>query len=235
MFDEKALQQKLFSMQDEKYRDFNSSLIPTVDKENVIGIRTPILRKFAAEYAKTDEAAEFIEKLPHKYFDENNLHAFIIEKIKDYDKAVAELDKFLPYVDNWATCDLMRPKVLGKFPEKLIIKAKEWIRDNRTYVKRFGIGMLMTHFLGENFEEEYLLLVSEIRSDEYYVNMMKAWFFATALAKKYDSTIPYIENKRLDTWTHNKTIQKAVESYRITKEQKEYLKTLRIMLTKQSF
>lgn len=222
------LHKSLFSMQDLKYRDFNASLIPTVDKETVIGIRTPILRKFAKEFGKTEDAKAFLSVLPHGYFEENNLHAFLIEQIKDYDEVVSALDRFLPYVDNWASCDCMNPKVLGKYPEKLIEKAYEWISDDRTYVKRYGIGMLMRYFLDENFKREYLDTVSCIRSDEYYVNMMVAWYFATALAKQYESTLAYIEEHRLDTWTHNKAIQKAIESYRITDEQKEYLKTLRI-------
>lgn len=222
------LHKTLFSMQDLKYRDFNASLIPTVDKEKVIGIRTPILRKFAKEFGKTEDAKSFLSVLPHKYFEENNLHAFLIEQIKDYDEAISALDRFLPYVDNWATCDTMNPKVLGKHPERLIEKAYEWTADNRTYVKRYGIGILMRYYLDDRFKREYLDTVSRIRSDEYYVNMMTSWYFATALAKQYESTLPYIEEHKLDTWTHNKAIQKAVESYRITDDQKKYLKTLKI-------
>ena len=222
------LHKSLFSMQDLKYRDFNASLIPTVDKETVIGIRTPILRKFAKEFGKTEDAKAFLSVLPHCYFEENNLHAFLIEQITDYNEVVSALDSFLPYVDNWASCDCMNPKVLGKHPEKLVKKAYEWTADNRTYVKRYGIGILMRYFLDDNFKMEHLDTVSRIRSDEYYVNMMVAWYFATALAKQYESTLPYIEEHRLDTWTHNKAIQKAIESYRISDEIKKYLKTLRI-------
>ena len=227
-FNVKHLHDLLFSMQDLKYRDFHASLMPTIDKENIIGIRTPVLRKFAKEYGKTDESKTFLTKLPHKYYEENNLHAFLIEQISDYDQAVSALDGFLPYVDNWATCDGMNPKTLGRYPGKLINDVMRWMDNDKIYVKRYGIGQLMRYFLDDNFKREYLDIVADIRSDEYYINMMIAWFFATALAKKYEETLPYIEHYRLDGWTHNKTIQKAVESYRITSEQKEYLKALRI-------
>lgn len=223
----KGLRQQLFEFQDRSYRDFHASLMPTVDKEKIIGIRVPILRKFAKEYAKKAEAAEFLSALPHKYYEENNLHAFIIEKISDFDEAVKAVDDFLPYIDNWATCDMMSPKVFAKHPEKLLDKITEWISSGKTYTVRFGIGMLMRYFLDERFDVKYLELVSSVKSDEYYVNTMVAWFFATALAKQYETAVKYIEHKILPVWTHNKAIQKSVESYRITDEQKKYLKMLK--------
>ena len=218
---------RLFELQDEGYRDFQSGLIPTVDKDFFIGVRTPQLRTLAKELSKREDIGEFLSELPHKSFDENQLHAFIISLIKDYDECLSEVNKFLPYVDNWATCDQMSPKVFKKHKGLLLEYVDEWIKSDHTYVKRFGIGMLMEHFLDEDFKTSYLTKVSKIRSGEYYVNMMTAWYFATALAKQYDATLPYIEKQKLDIWTHNKSIQKAVESYRITPEQKEYLKTLK--------
>lgn len=225
---EKMIQSRLFEMQDLKYRDFNSKLIPTVDPDTVIGVRTPELRKFAKELYGTSEAQKFIDILPHKYYEENNLHGFIIERIKDYYICIAQTERFLPYIDNWATCDLMSPKVFEKHTDELLGKIREWIHSDRTYTIRFGVEMLMKFYLDERFHPEYLDLVAEIRSEEYYVNMMTAWFFATALAKQYDSALPYIENRRLEKWTHNKAIQKSVESYRITDAQKQYLKTLKL-------
>lgn len=222
------IRNKLFELQDIKYRDFQSGLIPTAEKEMFIGVRTPDLRKYAKELAKKEGIDEFLSDLPHKYFDENQLQAFIISEIKDYDKCVKELNNFLPFVDNWATCDQMSPKVFKKHKGELLKEISKWLKSDKTYTIRFAIGMLMQHFLDEDFDEKYLEEVSEIRSDEYYINMMIAWYFATALAKQYDATIPYIQEKRLDAWTHNKTIQKAVESYRITPETKEYLRSLKI-------
>lgn len=225
---EKIIQTQLWAMQDLKYRDFQCKLMPTVTPNTVIGVRTPELRKYAKELAKKPEANQFLKILPHKYYEENNLHGFLIETIKDYDRVIAELDAFLPYVDNWATCDLMRPRVLKKHLNELLIKIQEWIREEHTYTIRFGIEMLMSFYLDEQFRPEYLGLVADIRSEEYYVNMMIAWYFATALAKQYDAVLPYIEQHRLDQWTHNKAIQKALESYRISNEQKAYLRTLKI-------
>ncbi len=225
---EKKVVSQLFLLQDLKYKDFQCKLMPTVSPDAVIGVRTPELRKLAKEFAKLPEAMEFIGLLPHIYYEENNLHGFIIETIKDYDETVRRLDEFLPYVDNWATCDLMSPRVFNKHRPELFEKCKEWIASGKTYTVRFGIEMLMSHFLDESFKKEALELVSSVRSDEYYINMMSAWYFATALAKQYDTAVPYIENRRLDVWVHNKTIQKSIESYRITDEQKKYLRTLRI-------
>ena len=225
---EQKVQKQLMAMQDLKYRDFQCKLMPTVASDTVIGVRTPELRKFAKEFSKKPDVDEFLKILPHKYYEENNLHGFLIETIKDYDRVITELDAFLPYVDNWATCDLMRPKIFQKHLEELLGKIKEWINDDHTYTIRFGIEMLMSFYLDEQFCPEFLGLVSYVQSEEYYVNMMVAWYFATALAKQYDDTLPYIEQHRLSKWTHNKAIQKAVESYRISDGQKTYLRTLKV-------
>ena len=218
----------MFKLQDKEYRDFQAKLIPTVDFNSIIGVRTPELRNYAKVLIKENNYLSFINDLPHEYFDENQLHAFIISEIKDYDECLNYINEFLPYVDNWATCDQMSPKIFKKHTDKLIEEIKIWMKSKETYTIRFGIGMLMQYYLDDNFKPEYLQMVSKIKSQEYYVNMMIAWYFATALAKQYEKTLPYIENKKLDTWTHNKTIQKAIESYRITPEQKEYLKSLKI-------
>lgn len=222
------VQERLFELQDLKYRDFHSKLMPTVPKECVIGVRTPALRRFAKEFGKTEDAGEFLNELPHRYYEENNLHGFLIAGMKDYDRCIAELDRFLPYVDNWATCDLMSPKIFKKHLSELLEKIKVWIDSEHTYTVRFGIGMLMSFYLDEAFELQYPEMVAKVRSEEYYVNMMTAWYFATALAKQYEAAVPFIENRRLDKWTHNKAIQKAAESCRITDEQKAYLRTLKI-------
>lgn len=225
---EKTVQARLFEMQDLAYRDFHSKLMPTVEKEKIIGVRVPELRKFAKELGKKEEAKDFLKILPHKYYEEDNIHAFLIEQIKDFDECIHALDNFLLYVDNWATCDMMTPKVFKKHTDRLLPKINEWLISDYIYEVRFAIGMLLKFYLDENFDEEYLKLVASVKSNGYYINMMIAWYFATALAKQWDKTLPYIENKVLDKWTHNKAIQKSVESYRITKEQKEYLKTLKI-------
>lgn len=219
---------ELTAKQDVKYRDFQVKLIPTVPAESVIGVRTPELKKYAKSLVKNEAIQNFLDILPHKYFDECQLHAFIISEIKDYDRCLREVERFLPYIDNWATCDQLSPKVFKKHRGELINNIKEWISSDKTYTVRFGVGMLMEHFLDEDYHISYPEMVSELRSDEYYINMMIAWYFATALAKQYDTILPFIEERRLDTWTHNKAIQKSVESYRITPEQKEYLKSLKI-------
>ena len=225
---EKEIQSHLFELQDKEYAKFHAKLVPNVNPNIVIGIRNPVLRKYAKELSNNPEAKEFMRILPHKYDDENNLHSFLIENMKDFDECIEAIDLFLPYVDNWATCDSMSPKVLKKHLPELLQKIKQWIKSDATYTIRFGIEMLMSFYLDDAFKPEYLELVAVVKSEEYYVNMMIAWFFATALAKQYDSVLPIIESKRLDKWVHNKTIQKAVESYRITDEQKIYLKSLKI-------
>lgn len=227
---EKYVVEKLFSMQDVEYKAFHSKLMPTVDSDLVIGVRTPELRKFAKEFIKVEMAEEFLEKLPHKYYEENNLHAFMISSLKDFNKTVEKLNVFLPFVDNWATCDMMRPVSFQKNRKMLLAEIEKWLESDKPYTVRFGIEMLMVHFLGDGFDLSFTQRVAEIRSDEYYVRMMVAWYFATALALQYEKILPFIEKKILDPWTHNKAIQKAVESYRITAEHKEYLKELKYRL-----
>ena len=222
------IQKRLFELQDEKYRDFQVKLIPTVDPATVIGVRTPELRKLAKELSKRDDIDAFLETLPHDHFDENQLHAFILSDMKDYMKCMAGVCSFLPFIDNWATCDQLSPKVFSKNKTDLLVHINEWLQSDKTYTIRFAAGMLMEHFLDDDFDIKYPEMVAAIESDEYYVNMMRAWYFATALAKQYDRVISFIEEKRLDKWTHNKTIQKSVESYRISPEQKTYLKSLKI-------
>ena len=222
----KEIEKELFKLQDKKYQEMQFKIIPNIDNSTIIGVRTPEIKRLAKEVFKEDYKS-FLEELPHKYFDENQLHAFIISELKDYNECISYLDKFLPYVDNWATCDQMSPKIFKKYKKELLEYIKVWIKSKETYTIRFGIGMLMEHYLDEDFNKKYLELVSKIKSKEYYVNMMIAWYFATALAKQYKDTIIYIENNKLDTWVHNKTIQKAIESYRITDKQKEYLRKLK--------
>ena len=221
------IRSELIKLQDPSYRDFQVNLIPTVAPEKIIGVRTPELRTLAKALSKRDDISVFLDDLPHSSFEENQLHAFILSVMKDAEACIKLVDKFLPYVDNWATCDQMSPKIFKKHKELLLGFVNEWIKSDHTYTRRFAIGMLMEHFLDDDFKTSYLTKVARVRSDEYYVNMMIAWYFATALAKQYDQTVPYIEKQNLDIWTHNKSIQKAVESYRITEEQKAYLKTLK--------
>ncbi|MCQ2406231.1 MAG: DNA alkylation repair protein [Oscillospiraceae bacterium] len=219
---------RLFAFRDEKYAEFQLKLTPGLKEENIIGVRTPALRTLAKEIYKSGDYEAFLSDLPHKYYDEINLHGFIVSGLPDYDEVISRLDALLPYIDNWASCDLISPKkAFGKNRPRLIEDIKRWMSSKEAFTIRFGIEMLMSFFLDDAFSPRYLEWVSVIRSEEYYVNMMKAWFFATALAKQYEATIPFIENHALDDWSHNKAIQKARESYRITPEQKEYLKTLR--------
>ena len=220
--------ERLYTMQDKKFGEFQSRLCPTLTADRFIGVRTPELRKYAKELLKKDDIGEFLSHVPHTYFDENQLHAFIISGIKDYDSCMDEVCRFLPYVDNWATCDQMSPKVFKKHRPELLVQIKKWLSSDKVYTVRFAIGMLMEHFLDEDFDISYPQAVADIHSDEYYINMMIAWYFATALARQYDAILPFIEERRIDERAHNKTIQKAVESYRITDEQKDHLRTLRI-------
>ena len=218
----------LLSMRDDGYREFHSRLMPTVDKENIIGIRVPELRRLAKEYVKDEEYTSFIDTLPHKYYEENNLHAFCISLEKDFEQAIYETERFLPYIDNWATCDMFMPQAFKKHREELLPSIYKWIKSDRPYTVRYAVGLLMSLFLDDYFKPEYAELVSGVRSEEYYVNMMTAWYFATALAKQYDCAVKYLEDKRLDLWVHNKAIQKACESRRIDGGTKEYLKSLKI-------
>ncbi len=221
------IQKHLFELQDMAYRDFHSRLMPDIDKETVIGIRVPVLRKYAKSIAGTELAEKFIKELPHRYYEENNLHMMLITRIKDYEECLSEIERFLPYIDNWATCDFPAPKCFENHKEDLLPVIKRWIASSETYTIRYGIGMLMRLYLDEDFDPEYVRIVAEVKSDEYYVNMMIAWYMATALAKQWDAVIPYIEEHRMSDWVHRKTIQKAVESYRIADEQKKYLKGYR--------
>ncbi len=224
---EQEIRVRLFALRDQPYGEFQKKLIPTVDPFRFIGVRTPDLRKLAKEMAKNGEAEAFIKKLPHWYFDENQLHAFLISGEKDFSRCIALLEAFLPYVDNWATCDQMSPGIFKKHRSELLPYIQKWLQSDHVYTVRFAVGLLMQHYLDEDFDPIFLEQAAGIRSEEYYIRMMVAWYFATALAKQYQAALPYIEKKKLEDWTHNKAIQKAVESYRITEEQKEYLKTLR--------
>ena len=223
-----AVRARLLALRDEKNAPFMAKLVPTLPPESVLGVRMPDCRALAKELCRMPDIGEFLTDLPHRYMDENNLHALILNEEKDCAAAVAAIDAFLPYVDNWATCDALRPKAFKKHPSALPDECRRWMRSGATYTVRFGIEMLMTHYLDESFRPEYLEEVSIIKSKEYYVNMMIAWYFATALAKQYEATISYIEKRRLDQWTHNKTIRKTIESCRITEERKAYLRTLTI-------
>lgn len=226
--DEKQIVSRLFALRDEAYGAFQCKLIPTAPPESFIGVRTPALRAFAKELYKSGEGEAFLQILPHKYFDENQLHAFLISEEKDFDICVKRVEAFLPYVDNWATCDQLSPKVFKKHRTELLPYLKRWIDSGKTYFVRFGVGMLMQHYLDGAFDPAYPALVASIQSEEYYINMMIAWYFATALAKQYDTALAYLAEKRLPPWVQNKTIQKAVESYRISAEQKDYLKQFKI-------
>lgn len=219
------LREELLNLKDPMCQEFNSKLIPNIPKDKVLGIKIPELRKLAKKYK---DKKEYLDDLPHKYNEENILHGLIIAEIKDYNEFIEEMEKFLPYIDNWMVCDTISPKVVKKHKDELLNKIKVWIKSKETYTIRFGLRMLMNYYLDSDYKKEYLNLPLKIKSNEYYVNMMIAWYYATALAKQYDDTIKIIENKKLDTWVHNKTIQKAKESFRVSKEQKEYLNQLKI-------
>ncbi|WLD75604.1 DNA alkylation repair protein [Mogibacterium neglectum] len=222
------IRSRLFDMQDIEFKKFQCKLIPGVNSDTVIGVRTPLLRKLAKEIFKSDDYEEFIRDLPHEYYEEVNLHGMIICMVSDYDEAIHEVNKLLPYVDNWATCDLLSCKKAFKDNlDKLETDVKRWISSGDTYTVRFGIGVLLEFYLDDAFDLKYLEWVARVESDEYYIRMMKAWYFATALAKQYDEAIPYIENHRLEEWVHRKTIQKAKESFRVSDDTKAYLNTLK--------
>ena len=224
---EQEILKRLFALQDLEYRDFQSKLIPNISSERIIGVRTPALRALARELCRREDVESFLSALPHRYFEENQLHAFLISLGRGYGETVERLNAFLPYVDNWATCDQMSPKALRAHRAELLAEIDRWLVSERPYTVRFGVGMLMQHYLDEDFQVECLARVAALRSGEYYVNMMIAWYFATALAKRYDETLPYIEQRRLDPWTHDKAIQKAIESRRVPDAAKEYLRTLK--------
>lgn len=223
-----CIRARLFALQDEGYRAFHSRLMPTVPPETVIGVRVPALRRLAKRLAGTPQAEAFLQELPHIYYEENNLHAFLLESIRDYDAALAATEKFLPYIDNWATCDSFCPKAFAKHKEELLPVLRRWMASDHPYTVRYGMEMLMRYYLDEDFRPEHLAWAAAVHSGEYYINMMRAWYFATALAKQPEAALPWLTARRLDVWTHNKTIQKAVESSRIPAETKAFLRTLRV-------
>ena len=222
------IKEELLALQDISYADFQAKLTPNIPRDLFIGVRVPELRKLAKKVAEEPETSKFLRDLPHKYYDENILHGLLISEMRDYDACIEAVDEFLPYIDNWAVCDIMSPKIFKKNKKALLEKIKEWSASEKTYTCRFGIEMLMSHFLDDDFKAEYLEIPLFVKSEDYYVQMMIAWFFATALAKEWDATIKYFEDHRLDRWTHNKAIQKARESSRITLKEKEYLKSLKV-------
>lgn len=219
---------ELAALADQNYREFNSKLMPTVEKSTVFGVRTPVLRKFAKEFFKDPRSKEFLTALPHKYFEENQLHAFLTEQIKDFDRCLSAVEAFLPFIDNWATCDCFSPAVFKKDPDRLLPHIEKWLTSSHVYTVRYGVVMLMRYFLDERFDEKYLKWVAKVPTDDYYLSMAVAWYFATALSKQYDAVLPYIQGRLLDKATHNRAIQKAVESFRVSEKQKFRLKTLRI-------
>ena len=225
-FEEKVIS-SLFALQDIKYKEFDQKLIPTVDPSTVIGVRKPDLRKLAKVLFKESGYEAFLSALPHRYHEENFIHAMLIEQMKEFPKVIEETEKFLPYITNWEVCDSFSPKCFNKNKAFLLERIQQWLVSSDEYTVRFAVKMLMTHFLDDGFSKEYLMLVANVSSEEYYVRMMQAWFFATALAKQYDETLALLESNVLPVWVHNKTIQKAVESYRISDEQKQYLRTLK--------
>lgn len=226
--DSEMILEKIFALRDQAYQEFQSKLMPTVSPETIIGVRTPLLRKLAKELENTPQTEKFLHSLPHTYYEENNLHAFLVERIRDYDVALAATEAFLPYIDNWATCDCFCPKVFAKHTKELLTPIQQWLKSDKLYTIRYAIRMLMRYFLDAEFRPEYLAWVAEVHSEEYYLNMMRAWYFATALSKQPETTLPWLLEQRLDAWTHNKTIQKAVESFRIPVEMKQQLRKLRI-------
>lgn len=217
----------LLSVKDDKYKEFQTKLVPNIEPDTIIGVRTPQMRDVAKKVFASDLKDAFLQQLPHKYYEENLVHFFVISMIKDFDECIAEVERFLPYVDCWPVSDQASPKSFKKNHSKLIKYIKKWIASDHVYTARFGMRMLMNEFLGDDFKEEYLELVASKKGDDYYLKMMVAWYFATALAKRYDESVKYIEERRLDEWIHRKAIQKAVESFRVTDEHKEYLKSFR--------
>ena len=222
-----SVYEELCKYKDDKYRDFQSNLVPNISKDVILGVRTPEMRKIAKETFNTDEGKKFFKKLPHKYYEENLVHFFMIAMIKDFDECIKETERFLPYIDCWPVCDQSSPKAFKKKHDELLPLIKKWIDSDHVYTSRFGMRMLMNEFLGDDFKPEYLKWVASKKGEDYYLKMMIAWYFATALAKQYDTTIPFFEKHVLDDWCHKKAIQKAVESFRVTDEHKEYLKSLR--------
>ncbi|MBQ6125546.1 MAG: DNA alkylation repair protein [Erysipelotrichaceae bacterium] len=222
-----TLYDRLIGVKDDAYREFQAKLVPNISPETILGVRTPDMRKIARELFESPERNAFLNDLPHRYYEENLIHFFVISMIKDFDECVEAVEAFLPYVDCWPVSDQATPKAFAKNHQKLLPYIRKWIASDHVYTARFGIRMLMNEFLGDDFKDEYPELVANKKGDDYYLKMMIAWYFATALAKKYNETIPFFEQRRLDEWVHRKAIQKAVESYRVSDEHKEYLKSLR--------
>lgn len=222
------IKSELVLLADESYKVFQSALIPNIDQDKILGVRIPVLRKFSHQIKNTDKAKDFIKTLPHEFYDEYNLHAFLISDIEDFETAIVETNRLLPYIDNWATCDSFVPRVFSHHPDKLLLWIKIWLTSDHEFTVRFAIKMLMTYFLDENFDQAYIQMVAKVKREEYYVKMMISWYFATALAKQYDIAVKYLENTLLDPWIHNKTIQKSIESLRISNDKKEYLRSLRL-------
>ena len=222
-----TIREKLFTFEDPKYRDFQSKLVPNIEKETIIGVRTPDMKKIAKEFAKEESTKDFLKDLPHKYYEENLVHIFILSMIKDFDECVKGLEAFFPYIDCWPVCDQSSPGIFKKNHEKVLPLVKKWIDSDHVYTSRYGMRILMNEFLGDDFKPEYLSWVASKKGDDYYLKMMVSWYFATALAKQYDESVKVIERKELDPWTHNKAIQKACESFRVSDEHKAYLKTLK--------
>ncbi len=220
------IQKQLFEISDTIFRDFNAKLIPNISKDTIIGVKTPVLKRLAKELYRAKKYNDFLHALPHQFFEENQLHIFVISQIADFDTAIYELERFLPYIDNWATCDQLVMKAIAKNPERILDKINLWLDSEKTYTVRFAIGLLMRYFLDERFDVMYPKKISKIKSDEYYINMMIAWYFATALAKQYDNILPFFTDNYLTVWVHNKSIQKARESMRVTDEHKAQLKAL---------
>ncbi len=223
-----TIRERLFALGDAAYADFTAKLTPNIPRERVIGVRTPVLRALAKELRGSEEAAVFLTQLPHVYFEENNLHGFLLESVRSFDDCIAAVERFLPYIDNWATCDQTSPRALIQEPQQLLSHVYVWLADAHPYTVRYGVETLMRHYLDARFSPEFPAAVAAIRSDEYYVNMMIAWYFATALAKQYDAVLPFLETRKLAPWTHNKAIRKAIESRRVSDARKAYLRTLQI-------
>ena len=222
------MRNRMMQLRDEAYAQFQRKLLPTLEGEKIIGVRTPLLRAMAKEMLEGGEAEGFMQHLPHDTFEENQLHAFLISECRDFDKVIRHLQAFLPYVDNWATCDQLRPKAFKKEKERLLLYIWEWMHAQQAYTIRFGMEMLMCHYMEEAFDDQHLAWVADVKHEDYYVRMMVAWYFATALTRQYDAALPYMKEKRLERWTHNKAIQKAIESRCILDERKAYLRKLKI-------
>ena len=218
--------EQLRALEDLEYRDFLAGLLPRLEKERIIGVRTPALRALAKTLQGTGEAEAFLSRLPHFYFEENNLHGFLLARMKDFDKCLEKLNLFLPWVDNWATCDQLRPLAFRSRPPQLLPAIRDWMADSSPFTARFGLEMLMTHYLGQAFQTEYLQWAAAVNGRDYYVRMMVAWFFATALSKQPEAAFPYFQPGQLEEWTRRKAVSKALESRAVASRWKEKLRAL---------